>query len=384
MKTLEIIVFNVGHGDNILIKFPDDKYGIIDFNYDNNLNSFKESPSLTYLKRLKRDDIKFHFLHITHYHQDHTLGLNKFFEWVNGEETIVSKQQEPIEINEIWLPDLDRKQPLHQLLENEEILTELKKNNKVTEAKSSVNKSYELDKYRKNKKNKVRYLFKGIELVEDIILPQINFICLAPEVNQIINYSELFYKRNKGFHRNDISTILQFIYKGKKYLFGGDAERKSWRSGINFYKKKHTNTWGKIGSNFIKVSHHGSSNSSSIPYWKEVLTEPNPILAISAGLRNNMEFPNDKTLRQIEAVEKILENNIFIYCTNHKTAPQNYQVEVIDDWPVYEIKNKKRYSDRFGSFAKDIDYTAENRLIGYKFTYNMSTETINVSQLIQR
>ena len=51
-NNLQVYLFNVGQGDHIMLKFPNNEYGIIDFFYDASQNII-EPPALSYFKALE-------------------------------------------------------------------------------------------------------------------------------------------------------------------------------------------------------------------------------------------------------------------------------------------------------------------------------------------
>ena len=90
-EDLEIFLFNVGQGDHILLKFPGQEYGIIDFHFDLELN-IVEPPSLSYFRELKnslsKDDfekISISFICMSHTDSDHIKGVSEVVDWFNTE-----------------------------------------------------------------------------------------------------------------------------------------------------------------------------------------------------------------------------------------------------------------------------------------------------------
>ena len=72
---LELYFFNVGHGDSIAIKFPNNTWGVIDCNRNTN----ETTPHvLTFLLNKKVGNLC--FLCITHPHEDHFKGIDKIIE----------------------------------------------------------------------------------------------------------------------------------------------------------------------------------------------------------------------------------------------------------------------------------------------------------------
>ena len=92
---LRLYVFNVGQGDHILLKLPDNTYGIVDFFYPGGL---AKCPAVYYLTNLKRllpkEDIQIAFVCLSHPDGDHLEGLAGFVKWL---------EQNEKKIGNLWL-----------------------------------------------------------------------------------------------------------------------------------------------------------------------------------------------------------------------------------------------------------------------------------------
>ncbi len=84
---------------------------------------------------------------------------------------------------------------------------------------------------------------------------------------------------------NNSSIVARLIYKNRKFLFAGDAE--------SLVERELLNKSREIESDVLKVSHHGSTTSSSEEFIKKV----NPQLAIiEVGKDNKFNHPSLRTL----------------------------------------------------------------------------------------
>jgi competence protein ComEC len=88
---------------------------------------------------------------------------------------------------------------------------------------------------------------------------------------------------------NDSSVVIKLTYKGKSFLFTGDASQPSEADMLkNGYDLK---------ADVLKVGHHGSSSATSAAFLKAV----NPQYAvISVGLGNTYGHPTKSTLDKLE------------------------------------------------------------------------------------
>jgi len=97
-------------------------------------------------------------------------------------------------------------------------------------------------------------------------------------------------KTHSGNEVNNSSVILQLVYKNTRFLFTGDLEHTA-ESSLFAY-----GTFLK--SNVLKVGHHGSKTSTSLPFLSHV----NPDAAIiSVGSYNKFNHPSQETIRRLQA-----------------------------------------------------------------------------------
>lgn len=88
---------------------------------------------------------------------------------------------------------------------------------------------------------------------------------------------------------NAASIVLELIFKGSKLLFMGDLEEEGEQSLLES---------GVLSSvQFLKVAHHGSKSSSSIPFL--IKTEP-LLKSISRGCDNVYNHPHSSTMAHLK------------------------------------------------------------------------------------
>ena len=110
---------------------------------------------------------------------------------------------------------------------------------------------------------------------------------------------KVLYVGNDSEDLNENSIILRLTYYNTSYLFTGDAP----------YYTENTLLDKDIESDVLKVSHHGSTYSSS----NEFITKVNPKYSIiSVGKNNDYNLPKEKTLNKLKSV------NSKIYRTDEK------------------------------------------------------------------
>ena len=136
------------------------------------------------------------------------------------------------------------------------------------------------------------------------------------------NYMEVLYPfenlEGKVFEdSNNTSIISKLVFGKNSFLFTGDAYKNVEGELIN---KK-----AEIGSDVLKVSHHGSKTSSSEEFIKSVSPQ---IAVISAGIGNKYGHPHQEVLELLEKYDiKILRTD------------KDSDIKIISDGKNYAISS---------------------------------------------
>lgn len=112
---------------------------------------------------------------------------------------------------------------------------------------------------------------------------------------------------------NNCSIVLMITYGETRFLFTGDAEREAEQvildSGVD------------LAATVLKVGHHGSENSTTYPFLREIMPQ---YAIISAGENNSYGHPTEDTLSRLrDADVQVYRTDMQgdIYCTsNGKTV----------------------------------------------------------------
>ena len=373
-KTIQVFLFNVGQGDHILIRLPDGSYGVIDFYYSRDYNPLGESPGLTYLKQLHKDgeEVKITFLHLSHYHQDHFKGIGQWLLWI---------KQNGIPLSNLWLPGVSSPESLYERickwLSDEEQLRAFiseapgQRANYVEEFKIKFCKKSPLSTLENFKECfkdcTVDYLIGFKELFPYRKPVDIAFYCLTPSSRRIANFNKQSLNEIAGFvippkkeledeekkneeyiDQNDISVVIQVKLRDICLLFGGDATRKNLEECIASYTPARERKWGTLESDFIKVFHHGSRNSSSVQIWDAFLKSKDDVtLGVSAG--TTFSHPHQETLDEILEVCKKKSTTNHIFSTNIYNLKDTRKLECLEntDEPFHlPWKNKNKLTKK--------------------------------------
>lgn len=93
---------------------------------------------------------------------------------------------------------------------------------------------------------------------------------------------------NAGSEANDTSIILKITHGDVSFLFAGDAKREAEQAVLN--------SGYDLESTVLKVGHHGSDNSTTYPFLREIM----PAYAvISVGENNSYGHPTEEVLSRL-------------------------------------------------------------------------------------
>ncbi|HRY60012.1 MAG TPA: ComEC/Rec2 family competence protein [Patescibacteria group bacterium] len=221
-----IYYLDVGQGDSILIRTADGHDMLID-----------GGPDGSVLERLGEVlpiwDRDLDWVVLTHPHEDHIVGLDEILKRYN--------------VKQILEPDLKN------VPDNERYFNSLGQEKAIPEEKA----------------------IKGERIV------------LNNDVVFSVIYPSNFQMEEENL--NDDSIIMQLEYKGKKFLFTGDATAEVEVKILD----------QNIDSDFLKIGHHGSRYSSSQKFLEAVTPS---VSIISVGVGNSFGHPTQDTLDRLSAV----------------------------------------------------------------------------------
>ncbi len=260
---------NVGQGDGALICFDDGKTMLIDCGTDN-----EDTAKLITTALQDYNGGTLDYLVLTHPDIDHVGNAYRI--------------AQTLSVKKAFIPDVKNKSLFHSF---EKAVTALEKQGTVFEI-SDVYDYVQGDNY--------FLAFIYPRLVRDNVYDRVNSI-EYPTDEQV----------------NDLSPVIYLRYKNVKFLFTGDADNDAESDiidlhTIGFYNNLYTEERVNIdGIDFLKVAHHGSSNSSSMEFL-ELLKPKNAI--ISVGGANMYGHPATQTLKRLVAVNediKVLRTDVY-------------------------------------------------------------------------
>lgn len=103
-----------------------------------------------------------------------------------------------------------------------------------------------------------------------------------------------------GSDRNNGSIVMKVVYGETSFLFTGDAEREE--------EQQILSTGCDLSTTVLKVGHHGSRNSTTYPFLREVMPK---YAVISVGKDNSYGHPTEDTLSRLrDADVKVYRTDI--------------------------------------------------------------------------
>lgn len=243
----QLHMIDVGQGDAILIKLPENKTMLIDSGSEE-----KSEKLLSYVKQylLQEKLNKIDYLILTHPDEDHVGGAIKILQ--------------TLKVENLYRPKY------YSMYESENLFTY--EDYKVSD--SIYYNQVILEAYRKGVN--ITYNEKGIKIVHQGC--KVEF--LSPSSD---NYSST----------NDYSAVIMVSYQNKKFLFTGDATSNIEKQLIEEYGEN-------LKADVLKVGHHGSKTSSS----QEFLDIVKPKFAlITVGKENNYNLPSIEVTNRLHALD---------------------------------------------------------------------------------
>jgi beta-lactamase superfamily II metal-dependent hydrolase len=325
---LTTYLFNVGQGDNILLKLPNGEFGIIDCFYDSDLD-VPEPPALTYLKEVRRRrdpsiPLTISFICLSHPDGDHVKGVSELLSWIEKNDNVI--------LRDLWLwPGTI----LADLIKCYREFGDAEVKNDTTSRASEVSRELRsIFKFRDRRRNPVNieWLHDIRKLAEDVG-GNVKAVAVAPlgkHVNKFDKQArrafvqfamdQLKHTTNRHKHvkieQNLLSSILMLIYGRHRLLFGGDAGKEVWKDCINHYDARdHKKDHGELEGDFVKASHHGSKNSSEEDVWSKILMSGAKV-GISAGRKYSEKHPHRETLAHILKTGEGKDKGPQIFATN--------------------------------------------------------------------
>lgn len=250
LKVLELYFFNVGHGDSIAIRFPKDKWGVIDCNYD---ASITQPQVLTFLQNKNVENLE--FLCITHPHEDHYSGCEKIVDKINIENLFLSGM-------------------FH---EQEEFLND--------SLGYAINAFCDKYNYRKLYKRKIDFPLR----TKSIKISGVKIEFLNPKAG-ISDFLRLDKLRKNDLAYNNVSIVFLLKYKNIKILLNSDSTKECWNEILEQYTDD-------LSSDIIKISHHGSRTDNTDDIMNNIIKNKAVAIISTDGGKRYKSLPSQEVIK---------------------------------------------------------------------------------------
>lgn len=327
-NALKIKLYNVGHGDCILITFPNGDLALIDSKIRT-----KEKNNPAY--ELIREKGSLKLLCLTHPHFDHYQGMYKLF------------LDDDIQI-EKFIHSMDVSLQEQMKFHNEYTVFE-------TTGIESVAKYAATREMQGNGKGDLLKLFDHVyneldeKLYEEISerkwlksIDGVDIAVLAPSVGKINKHKKRLNELIKGRIKtqdkidivdrsaNSISAVIHLQYGGRKILLGGDALDSNWKEIVNEYC---TSDYSFFPVDVIKASHHGASDSFYPKMWSKILSKDSFVL-VSSGKNKH---PSEEFVTSLKNHScNVLCTNKGLYCMSEQRALNQLFVKQADKTDIIQ------------------------------------------------
>ncbi|MEM9916590.1 MAG: hypothetical protein AAF990_00760 [Bacteroidota bacterium] len=431
---LQVYVFNVGQGEHQLLRLPDGSYGIIDSYFDPQVNSLREPPGLTFLKKRlqKKEEIHIRFLHFSNHHQDNFKGVQQWINWI---------EKNNIRLDYLVFPGTAAFQALSKRLPDfatdEEVLSLLfQRRPDLTDRISSFNANRSssaiqaLETFKKDcevsfstKQKKHHPSEKCIELnvsaIREIFLfeenEMLSVYCLAP-MDKILNrlskqapedFLEYFFSdkdQQQYFNeKEDSSNVLLFRFGQHDLIFGGDAGLKNIKASLKALSDKQSSqTDGYFTADFLKLFRQGDASSSELDGWENLLKKSTDVhIAISAGTNYKYNHPHNETIQDLEAAAEKGNFQPLYYPTNYQHLKTREDLSVspppmenISLWSnKSSVKKHKKQSKKKGLLTnaaipetpsvdlRNNQFERTVQSLGFRFEFHKDRKEVTVVEL---
>ena len=291
-----IHVFNVDHGDSIILELPDNNWAVVDC-YKTGAQI--ESPALTFLKEKKVERLK--FVCLTHPHFDHFHGMLEIFKYFSSDER---------GIEYFWGFGIGKKE-----------LKYFKNQFGTKQEYRELRDLYDfIIKKAKDKRIKYRILGEGTDCLN---IESLKIKSYAPISRDVLEYFEKWGgDRTRTKDENLLSVVLIITYGDTNVVLGADTI--SWKEILKAWSEDCEREIRKLRFHFVKVSHHGSKDGNHEELWNSFTEGEKSVAVISTGFKYGL--PHKDTIASIVSAK------VKLYSTNFRDFSKSVSGGDIDKY----------------------------------------------------
>lgn len=289
-KTLDVHVMGFGAGESILLRLPDNKWGVVDC-YTPSAQNVSSNLPLAFLKSKRVGELE--FVCLTHPHQDHYRGMRQLIEHYPPRYFFLypglSKHQFPN-----FFAGLRRAASSRGLATP----TELERLFEVLDKLERAGRTQVQEVMAKQSIYPWQQSAAGTELEIIAISPggQPSKVFADKLDRFLAKLKQLPTNKYKvEFEANAVSIALAIKFGETCVVLGGDVEVDGWQLVLSQFHPTH------IRAQAVKVSHHGSKNGYCAGLWKTFKSNQghdSPVAIISPSHRHGL--PDDIAMREIK------------------------------------------------------------------------------------
>ncbi len=281
---LEVHLLGGSRGESVVIKLPDDRWGVVDC-YTDAITEPDTNPTIQFLRA--RGVKTLLFVCLTHAHDDHFLGMVKLIE-----------EFKPAEF---WRFGCLAPPHIAKLMQYNSLRAKEAVGAKKAELTRSMQELFEILKIaeRAAKGGMIRpnplTSLKTIYPLPRDEARDLKIECLAPSGPQVARYHEVIIncvgpdeqiaKEVRHSEHNEVSVVLKITYGETVVILGGDLEKAGWEEVVREYGE------ANLKALAVKVSHHGSENGYCHGLWRHFTVGGKTIAMIAPQHRHKLPRP---------------------------------------------------------------------------------------------
>lgn len=248
---LEVHVFGADQGESILIKFPNNEWGVVDCYACSKDISSNQALNYLFSQQVKR----LHFVCLTHPHHDHYSGLMQILKH--------------LPTRQFWYPAVMTSDLLRAIVKLE--AQTMKASGNLQYSGKLIDLWEKINDLHANSRIEIRRLSLGTDMAAQNDLGGVQIVALAPSGDEAYRFERnlkncfdsngtlLPSKRQMSI--NQCSAALTISYAGQRIVLGGDVERQGW---IDLLAQQAQLAEGAC---LVKVAHHGSQTGTCPKLW---------------------------------------------------------------------------------------------------------------------
>lgn len=270
---LTLFVFDVGHGDHLLLRVEDGAerlHAVIDCHWTDRR---RDPPALDRLRAWEVDRLD--LLVLTHPHVDHFFGLSRIARYFSTEGRRLERFMDPgIDLRLLADRRYPPRHPAHEEL-------------------------YALHDLTRGRRQRGEALPRCLSLRSPCsptrVSGSVTLESIAPDRATWEDEHRALLEAPTRFRPNRLSAVLVWRVLERLVLLGTDLEEDGWTSALRDCAARGLD----LDADVVKVGHHGAANAAPARFWETVVRPPPEATYAAISTRGTAKHPSRETLGRI-------------------------------------------------------------------------------------